>query len=184
MNEVRDVNHIPQIVAAFKGFAETEVEIGIFGANAEQNVGESRITVLQLAQILHEGCNIKVTPKMRAYLHSLGLHLKDDTVFVRIPPRPFFDPVVQGRDAEEFVFEALRRGIDSAGPGDMRAAERTYERIGLGLETKIKTSMRNLRTPPNHPFTIKMKKSSNPLIDTGFLLSHVIHETRRASGKG
>jgi hypothetical protein len=184
MNEVRDVNHIPQIVAAFKGFAETEVEIGIFGAGANQTIEDSKISVLQLAVILHEGCRIKVTPKMRAYLRGLGLHLKDATTTITIPPRPFFDPVVDGQEAEEFVFEALRKGINSAGPGDMNAAERTFSRIGLGLQTKIQRYMRDLRTPPNHPFTIKMKKSSNPLIDTGFLLSHIIHEVRMAYGKG
>lgn len=186
-NEVRDVNHIPQIVAAFKGFADTEVEIGIFGAPAEQNVGESKISLLELAWILHDGCRIRVTRKMWLYLHARGFHMKKlvrGSNWLTIPPRPFWDPVMNSREVEEYVFEALRSGIQSAGPGDMRAAQRTYERIGLGVQTKVQKYMRNLRQPPNHPFTIKMKKSSNPLIDTGFLLSHIIHEVRPAHGKG
>ncbi|MDR1021026.1 MAG: hypothetical protein LBL73_09735 [Synergistaceae bacterium] len=39
---------------------------------------------------VHEyGALIEVTPKMRAYLHSQGLHLKPDTEYVVIPPRSF-----------------------------------------------------------------------------------------------
>lgn len=38
------------------------------------------------------GSRIAVTPKMRAYLHYRGLHLKADTRFIIIPPRPHFGP--------------------------------------------------------------------------------------------
>lgn len=46
-----------------------------------------------LARILEYGARIRVTPKMRAYLHWRGLHLKADTKFVTIPPRPHWMPV-------------------------------------------------------------------------------------------
>ncbi|MGE5528063.1 MAG: phage virion morphogenesis protein [Patescibacteria group bacterium] len=54
---------------------------------------------------------IKVTPKMRAYLHSQGLHLKSDTQFIRIPRRPTFEPVwEQNKDdwAKEFVEDVAK----------------------------------------------------------------------------
>ncbi|MDR1648916.1 MAG: phage virion morphogenesis protein [Synergistaceae bacterium] len=35
------------------------------------------------------GCAIKVTPKMRAYLHYSGIHLRSATEYIVIPPRPF-----------------------------------------------------------------------------------------------
>ena len=40
---------------------------------------------------IHEyGCVVKVTPKMRNYLHSIGIHLKPTTMTITIPPRPAF----------------------------------------------------------------------------------------------
>jgi len=51
------------------------------------------LDTVNLAEIHERGCIIKVTPKMRAYLHSQGLHLKPSTQYIRIPPRPTFGPV-------------------------------------------------------------------------------------------
>jgi hypothetical protein len=39
-----------------------------------------------------EGTRIKVTPKMRAYLHAKGFHLKPETEELFIPGRPFIMP--------------------------------------------------------------------------------------------
>ncbi len=39
-----------------------------------------------------EGVRIKVTPKMRAYLHARGLHLKRSTTEIFIPGRPYIKP--------------------------------------------------------------------------------------------
>lgn len=46
-----------------------------------------------LARILEYGARIKVTPKMRAYLHWRGLHLKAETTHIVIPARPHWMPV-------------------------------------------------------------------------------------------
>lgn len=42
-----------------------------------------------LAGIHEYGCRIRVTPKMRAFLHHQGLHLKDSTTEIVIPERSF-----------------------------------------------------------------------------------------------
>ena len=42
-----------------------------------------------IARVHEFGKLIEVTPKMRAYLHSQGLHLKPDTEYIVIPPRSF-----------------------------------------------------------------------------------------------
>lgn len=44
---------------------------------------------VNIAAIHEYGCTIQVTPKMRGYLHSQGLHLKASTNFIRIPERSF-----------------------------------------------------------------------------------------------
>lgn len=51
---------------------------------------EADLTINQLHQIHENGCIIMVTPKMRGFLHWIGLHLKEETVMIRIPPRQAF----------------------------------------------------------------------------------------------
>lgn len=53
------------------------VEVGVFGSRAG------------IAKIQEFGKKINVTPKMRKYLHTQGLHLKAGTTQVVIPERSF-----------------------------------------------------------------------------------------------
>lgn len=48
----------------------------------------SDLTLNQLHLIHENGAVIKVTDKMRKFLHYIGLHLKASTKIIRIPPRP------------------------------------------------------------------------------------------------
>jgi len=51
----------------------------------------------------HEfGGSITVTPKMRAFLHFKGVHLRKSTTRIRIPARPWFEPVVD-KERPQFV---------------------------------------------------------------------------------
>lgn len=49
--------------------------------------------LVNIAEVHEYGREIKVTPKMRKYLHGIGLHLKAETTYVKIPARPTFGPV-------------------------------------------------------------------------------------------
>ena len=49
--------------------------------------------MVNVARILSEGRVIRVTPKMRAWMHRQGFHLKPSTTQIVIPPRPFLAPV-------------------------------------------------------------------------------------------
>lgn len=42
----------------------------------------------------------------------------------------------------------------------------------------IQRYARDLRTPPNHPITIAVKRSSNPLMDTGRLVGAISHRVK------
>lgn len=77
-----------------------------------------KITLKHLFMIHEYGCIIKVTEKMRAYLHVIGIHFKANKTFVRIPPRPAFkkayDKLVRGKARKENVArvrKALRQFI-------------------------------------------------------------------------
>lgn len=147
--------------------AATEIE------GKKVNVGVLGGENAWLAAIHEYGCKIKVTPKMRAYLHRQGLHLKKTTEFITIPERSF-----------------LRSGFDKNNPAVLKNIERTMplvlegkmsvkqycDTIGLLLSSKIKTYARDLREPPNHPFTIDQKGSSNPLVGTGTMIESITYE--------
>ena len=180
MNKVIDKNDLPDIILALEGFNSYEVEVGILGGGkGDERVGNTGITMLELAQILHDGCRIKVTPKMRAFLAAKGLYLKKSTQYITIPPRPFIDPVVPVAEAfaAQFFEAALKQAIDA--PRDF-SPQAKWEQLGLELTGLIKKEMVDLRNPPNHPFTIAMKGSDNPLIDHGHLLRSVEYVVRWA----
>jgi len=48
--------------------------------------------LVNIAAVHEFGAHIRVTPRMRSYLHAQGLHLKPDTEEVVIPPRPYLFP--------------------------------------------------------------------------------------------
>lgn len=51
---------------------------------------EAGMALKDLFKIHEYGCYIPVTDAMRAYLHAKGLHLRNETSFIIIPPRPVF----------------------------------------------------------------------------------------------
>lgn len=126
-----------------------------------------------LASIHEYGCKIKVTDKMRAYLHSQGLHLKADTEYITIPERAFLrngfdtnkDSVM--KDAEQILPSVLAGSL---------ATDEFLKMIGIILSSDIKDYAQQLDSPPLHPFTVKQKGSTNPLVDTGDMIESITYE--------
>lgn len=123
-----------------------------------------------LAGIHEYGCNIKVTPKMRAYLHSKGLHLSSSTTEIHIPERAFLRT---GHDKN--IKDVLQKTNLVVGQviGGKMTEQQLFDLVGQMLSGKIKTYARDLRKPPNHPFTVAQKDSSNPLVDTGQMIEGI-----------
>ena len=137
------------------------------------NIGALKGSHAWLAGIHEYGCNIPVTPKMRAYLHHQGLHLKDSTTVIKIPERAFLR---NGHDKNvDKVMKQTERAISQVIEGKM-SVDTMLDLCGEQFATAIKSYMRSLSAPPNHPFTVDQKGSSNPLIDTGNLLSCITWE--------
>lgn len=127
-----------------------------------------------LAKIHEYGVVIQVTPKMRAFLASQGLHLKPTTTTITIPERSF-----------------IRNGWDTHANGILNAVEREVvkfvhdesdvnEVLDLaGDETAsiIRFFARELRNPALNPFTIERKGSSDPLIESGEMVDSIDYET-------
>ena len=123
---------------------------------------------------IHEyGCRIPVTPKMRAFLHHNGIHLRKSTTVIIIPERSF-----------------LRAGHDSAADGVLRKAEHVLPDVVSGhmsvnmycrmvgelMASAIKEYAVDLDTPPNSGWTVAWKGSSNPLVDTGNMIGSIDYE--------
>ncbi len=156
------INKLPEYETYLKGLKGKKIKIGALeGENA------------WLAGIHEYGCRIKVTPKMRAYLHSQGLHLKSSTKEIVIPERAFLR---NGYDTNaDRIMEQTSRAVAQVVAGKM-SVDDTLDLCGQQFVTAIKTYMRDLKNPPNHPFTVEQKGSSNPLIDTGGMLESISYK--------
>ena len=152
-------NEFPKMQQTLETLGERKVKIGVLE-------GESQ----WLAAIHEYGCNITVTPAMRAWLHSHGLHLSPNTTTIRIPERSFLR---NGHDQHaESVLKKADMAVGQVINGKM-SVEEFLDMVGQMLSDKIKDYATDLRTPPNHPFTIEQKGSSNPLADTGQMIEGI-----------
>lgn len=123
-----------------------------------------------LASIHEYGCDIPVTPKMRAFLHGQGLHLKESTTHIRIPERSFLRT---GYDENrEKVIKHAQMLMADVVSGDIGEGTLLIA-VGEELADAIKEYAINLDSPGNHPFTAERKGSSNPLADTGDMIGGI-----------
>jgi hypothetical protein len=70
----------------------THEEVGVYTVWVGVKKGSRSSSGRDVADIawVHEyGCTIRVTEKMRAYLHTQGMHLKASTQYINIPERSF-----------------------------------------------------------------------------------------------
>lgn len=117
--------------------------------------------------------------------NEYGTRRRDGSV--HIPERPFFRKAlasVQGK------VDNILAKVDTE---KMVVDRKVASLLGETVKSEIQTSIRNLRFPPNAPITIsggwmrnargkliriKGKRSSNPLIDTGFMRLSVSYEVK------
>lgn len=142
------------------------VDVGVLGG------GE----MAWLASIHEFGCRIKVTEKMRAYLRSHGMPLKDTTTEIVIPERSFLRA---GFDKyHEMIEERTALGLVKLLYKEI-TPEQYLKMLGVFLKSKIQLYAKQLTFPPNHPYTVEQKGSSNPLIDTGHMVNHISYKVNR-----
>ena len=139
------------------------------------NVGCLEGSHAWLAAIHEYGCRINVTPKMRAYLHSQGFHLKKSTTTIVIPERSF---IRAGYDkSQKKVLDKTEALVADVVNGKM-SEEQFLKTVGIFLSSEIKEYATNLNSPSNHPFTQSQKGSSNPLWDTGQMIRGITYEVK------
>ena len=152
-------NDFPKMIANLQALGDRNIEVGAIE-------GEHK----WLAAIHEYGCDITVTPKMRAFLHHQGLHLKPTTTVIRIPERSFLRSS-HDEHADE-VLKKAERALGLVVAGQM-SVDQYMQMVGLNYVSMIKKYIVELDSPPNHPYTVEQKGSSNPLVDTGGLVESI-----------
>ncbi len=152
------VDKLPEMKIAARTIGGRKVQVGAASSDA------------WLAGIHEYGCTIPVTPKMRAFLHHQGLHLKESTTVIKIPERSFLRT---GHDENvDRIIKQTERAIGQVLAGKM-SVDDMLDLYGEQMATAIKKYMRDLKSPANHSFTVDQKGSSNPLVDTGQLIESI-----------
>lgn len=103
-----------------------------------------------------------------AYVAQIASYNEFGTI--KIPMRPFFRNAINGNTKK--WFSSLQQLLKS---DDMQSLEKTGEII----RGDIVNSITNFKNPPNAPITIKQKKSSNPLINTGLMRRSVTYKVKK-----
>lgn len=139
------------------------IKIGSFGDHA------------YLAGIHEFGCHIPVTPKMRAWLHHNGIHLKESTTEIVIPERSFLRA---GFDSEE---EKIASQIDIL-LGAYLTKNTRYDMLLRDIGEKAASAIRefaiNLESPPKSEATKALEggSKSNPLVQTGEMINSITYK--------
>lgn len=154
----------PKMEMAIKSMSGKNIEVGaIQGEHA------------WLASIHEYGCNIQVTDKMRGFLASQGLYLKKTTKVITIPERSFLRS--SHDENADAVIRQSERALGQVVIGQM-SLDQYMDMVGRDYVTMIKDYIVELSSPPNHPFTVEQKGSSNPLVSTGGLVESISYRVK------
>jgi len=142
------------------------VYIGVVGSEHTDKDTQQTISMPELAAVHEFGADIKVTPRMRAYLHTQGIHLKKDTTQINIPERSFLrSSIKENKEAYKIqLAQLLKKAVHGSD-----AVDAVYSSIGAIAAGQAQKKISNGQLTPLTPQTIKRKGSSRPLYDTGQL---------------
>lgn len=166
--KVEDISHVEEFLNMFKDLLKYKVEVGVFS--------DSGADIMMIANVNEFGANITVTDKMRNYLHYQGIHLKGSTTSIKIPERSFmrsgYDDQVSKmeKQAESMLGKVLSMDIPP---------EVFFESLGEMCASSVKKYLVSVNSPKNSSATVKMKGSSNPLVDTGKLRDSITYKVVR-----
>lgn len=152
---------------------DLELRVGVLEGATHTDESGRTIPVAEYAIYNEFGATIRVTPKMRAFLHHKGIHLKAETEELRIPPRPAVRGTVDeyGDDWAWMLARLLGKGVDP---------ETALRQVGEVATADMKRTIESWAEPPNAPATVASKRShrNNPLVDSGDYVDSIDYEVR------
>lgn len=139
-------------------------------------VGESDSKLLTYAAVNEYGASIAITQKMRRFLPTIGINVKASTTHIVIPERSYIRSTFDNKK----YFEAMKKKLAPIFAKVLEGKNDPYdilEYIGLIYVSNVKSTIANMKEPPNHPVTIERKgKGKGLLIDSGRLVSSISFE--------
>lgn len=165
MARITDTGTMEKWISEIDKLGSKSIEIGIFGSDAGEEI-------LLRATSNEFGANIKVTEGTRAFFSSMGMPLSAKTRTIRIPERSF----IRGyfRNEEKRIQKVAHKLIGQVVMQEITADE-YFDAMGQEMVSGVQKYLTDLKSPPNHPLTIAMKRSSNPLIDTGQMRNSITY---------
>lgn len=154
--KISDDNNIPELIEKLSGMKNKKIEAGVL-EDGEQAM---------IAAVHEFGIDIAVTPRMRAYLHYMDIHLRKDTTHIHIPERSFIRKMADEDMGK--VMERIEELLPFIMTNDMDA-DKFLDMTGELMKDKIKLKIKEVSTPPLSDVTVEKKGSSTPLEDTGSL---------------
>lgn len=144
--------------------------------------GDEDSEVLMIASVHEFGCTIRVTPKMRAFMHHIDVHLKPGTGYINIPERSFirasYDTGIQpmGKVIDQIIREVIR--------GE-KTAQQAGNTIGALLVQMTQDYIYAGNAQPAISELAKSRRATTtdtPLFDTG---NHIVNRiTYKIEGGG
>lgn len=163
---IDDDKHEQMILKEMSKIDNFVVDIGIFGGTK---------TTTKTLKIKLRGKKLSVKSKQSTNIRIAEYATMNEFGTKRIPQRSFMRSTMDenwGYYWSLGVKEANRVLIGT------QKAKGLYVKMGIKIKGDIQRKIISLRTPPNHPMTIKAKGSSNPLIDTGALRKAITYKVR------
>lgn len=159
------------------------IKVGILGKDGSKPISKD-LDMAGLGAVQEFGATIRVTQKMRAFLHYMGIHLKKETTQVVIPSRSFLRDsllTAEGKKAlqvwdateKEALIEYLNNDTVSADVLANAIGAKALERVSNAFET---SGFGNWA--PDSQITIKRKKSALPLVNNGGLRGSISYEVK------
>lgn len=156
------VNKFPEMERNIRIVDGKSITVGVKGENA------------WLASIHEYGCHIKITPKMRAWLHRNGFHVKDSTTEIVIPERSFLRT---GYDTNrDKIVDRAERALTLVTDGTW-TEDQFFSFVGKFIRDSIQDYAIELSSPPKHPFSLERNPGKeNPLVVSGDMIADIEYE--------
>lgn len=151
--KIHEESNVEELLEVLSELKASEIEIGILGDGKGSTYLDSGATTLQIANIHEFGAPDAGIPS-RSFIRAGFDKNKSDII----------------KQGEDLLTDVIALNLE---PGPM------MEAIGEASVGKIQEFLTELKKPPLKPITIKLKGSSNPLIDTGQLRDSITHKVRK-----
>lgn len=172
MAKVKDIDKgWKRITKDMREINNKKVNIGVL---ANSGLASSGTSLVLIASANEFGANIPVTDKTKGWFWGQGAHINKP--FIKIPARPFmrqtFDQNYSGPVMSK-IFQ-LRADVIQG----VKTVRTALEELGVYYKGLIQRQFRKGNFTPNSELTKKLKKSSQPLINTGRLRQSIDFEVK------